>query len=58
MSADDNDLGEAGLYASKGRSSEPREPAHDHGAIVASRLECSTAIPTEAEVLALLEESA
>jgi 5-dehydro-2-deoxygluconokinase len=28
------------------------------GAIVASRLECSTAMPTEAEVLALLEKSA
>jgi 5-dehydro-2-deoxygluconokinase len=28
------------------------------GAIVASRLECSTAMPTEAEVLELLGESA
>jgi 5-dehydro-2-deoxygluconokinase len=28
------------------------------GAIVASRLECSTAMPTEAEVLALLDGSA
>jgi 5-dehydro-2-deoxygluconokinase len=32
--------------------------ANTAGAIVASRLECSTAMPTEAEVLSLLGEQA